>query len=87
MLDMLLQEYNDVLADQLPSDPMAGSKMHIKLCEDIAIQPKKIFTSRPLPLHHEDQAKALIDQLLEEGIIEAIHEETCDWISPAFFVA
>ena len=66
---------------------MAGSKMNIKLREDIEIHPRKIYASRPIPLHHEERAKALIHQLLNEGIIEAVHNDTCDWVSPDFFVA
>ena len=61
--------------------------MHIRLCTDIEIQPKKIYVSRPVPLHHEEEAKNVVDQLICEGIIKAVQEETCDWINPTFFMS
>ena len=79
----LIEEYKDVVSDNLKNEPICGTKFKIELNEDV--KPKKVLTARRIPLHFEEEAKNVIDQLIKDGII-AKQEKPSDWISPAFFV-
>ena len=63
---------------------MDGPDMVIHVEE--GAQPKKIYGARKVPLHWEQEARDLINQLVREGIVEPVNDDKCDWISPAFFV-
>ena len=39
-----------------------------------------------MPLHWHAHGKALIDSPIKDGIVKEVHDETMDWVSPAFFV-
>ena len=81
----LLKEYSDVLktnGDKFP--PMKGKPMTIHLREDVEITPHKCLTTRPIPLHMQDNAKKLIDELLDSGVIEKVDGPT-EWCHRGFF--
>ena len=85
-VNKLKEEFKDVVTDSLPPLPMKGRPMVIELDESKDIRPKKITTSKKLPLHWEKDANELVEQLLRDGIIERVADETTDWVSPGFFV-
>ena len=64
---------------------MAGSSMMIDLVTDHPIMLKKVYKTRPVPIHWQYPAKYLIDSLVSDGVIE-VFDETSDWVSPDFFV-
>ena len=82
----LKEEFRDIVTDSLPHLPMKGRPMVIELDESKGIHPKKITTSKKLPLHWEKDENEVVDQLLRDGIIERVADETTDWISRGFFV-
>ena len=85
-LESLYREYEDILTDELPPNPMHGEPMHIELDESKRIIPKKVENCRRVPVHWENEADRLIAQLVADDVIEEVHEDTTDWVSPAFFV-
>ena len=85
-LEALKVEFKDILTDTLPPQPMKGQDMTIELDTSREIRPKKVHTCKKLPIHWEVEAQKLIDQLVSDGVIEKVTEETSDWVSPAFFV-
>ena len=83
-VDSLLNEYPDVLVDALPLYPMKGTPMRIDLDYSKHIKPRKVENCCKLPLLWEEQANELVASLIRDDIIEEVHEETSDWVSPAF---
>ena len=82
-LTAILQTFDDVLNDNLKSTPITGPPMKIHLSEQA--KPKRIIATRRIPAHYEEEAKRIIAQLLEDGVIAELDAPT-DWLSPAFFV-
>ena len=73
-----------MLSDELNPEPMKTDKpMHITLLPEAT--PKKVFSTRRVPLQYEKEANKTIKELVERGVITAVNE-TSDWCSPAFFV-
>ena len=54
------------------------------ICKNV--KPRKVTTSRKIPIHWQTEAKQLIDSLIADDIIEEVHDNTSDWVRPAFFV-
>ena len=86
-LDSIITDFSDILTDELPPLPMTGCPMRIELDESKRIYTKKVETCKELPVHWEKEARQYIEQLLKDDVIEEVHEDTTDWVSPAFFVA
>ena len=87
-MDAVMQEFRDVIGDDLGqvSGTMTGPPMKIFLKEDAAsVRPLRVSTARPVPLHYAAAADALIDELLQAGVIVPVDTPT-EWVSPAFFV-
>ena len=85
-LESLYTEYETILTDELPPQPMHGEPMRIELDQTKRINPKKVENCRKIPVHWEGEADRLIAQLISDDVIEEVHEDTTDWVSPAFFV-
>ena len=83
----ILTDFADVVGDGLGSScgTIRGPPMTIHLRDDVNVRPLRVLTSRPVPLHYAAAAEALIDELLQAGVIVPITQPT-EWISPAFFV-
>ena len=64
---------------------MKGEPVHLELHDDPSIKPCHVKTARQVNIHHRDAATALLDELLDAGVIERVETWT-EWISPAFFV-
>ena len=47
--------------------------------------PKKVLSSRRVPLRYEKEANKTVKELVERGVITAVNE-TSEWCSPAFFL-
>ena len=86
LIDQLIEDYPDVLSDELPKQPMNGKPMKILLDHSKPIKPKKVTGCKPIPIHYQEEAMELINSLIKDGIIQEVHDETTDWVSPAFFV-
>ena len=81
----ILQEFADIFSDKLDGRALTGVPMTINLKEGASIYPKRVCTARQVPLHLQEDAEALVQQLLDGGVIVPVHEPT-EWISPAHFV-
>ena len=86
LLAPIFDEFADIISDTLPEKPMNGKEMTIDIDESKNIVPKKVTTARPVPLFWKKKATDLINSLVADGVIEQVHDETSDWVSPAFFV-
>ena len=82
--EVLLDEFADVLSDELSPEPMkTEAPMHISLKGEAT--PKKVTTARRVPLRYEKEADKTIKELIKKGVITPMNQTT-DWCSPAFFV-
>ena len=82
--EVLLDEFADVLSDELSPEPMkTEAPMHISLKGEAT--PKKVTTARRVPLRYEEEADKTIKELIKKGVITPMNQTT-DWCSPAFFV-
>ena len=83
---VLKDEFKDVLCDGLNSERMMkGPPMHIHLRTDIVVKPKKHLTSRRIPVHWESQARVVIQEHLDRGILKPVTLPT-EWISCGHFI-
>ena len=81
---ILMEEFKDVLSDELNPTPMkTKTPMHISLKKGVA--PKKVTSARRVPLRYEKEAAKTVEELIKKGVITPV-SETTDWCSPAFFV-
>jgi hypothetical protein len=86
LTDELKDTFKDVLDDHLgPETSMTGPPMRIHLRTDKPITPARFLTARKIPLHLQEGADAVVNQLLEKGVIARVEEPT-DWVSPGHFV-
>ena len=82
--EILMEEFEDVLSDELNPEPMrTEAPMHISLMKGAL--PKKVTTARRVPLRYEREAEETVKELIAKGVITPANETT-DWCSPAFFV-
>ena len=79
----ILKEFQDVLRDTLPKEPMQGPPMKIDLLPNAV--PKHIVYNKSVPLHKEKSMCELVDKAIHEGVIAKVEEPT-EWLSPAFLV-
>ncbi len=75
-MDKLCQEFGDVLNDKLSKEPMAGPPMVIHLRDDVEIRPRRVLTARVIPVHFQEEADKLVQQLLEDGVIAKVDGPT-----------
>jgi len=78
----LISQFEDVFSSEVR--PMNGGEMQIHL-QDVDLKPTRCLTARQIPLHHREEADAVISKALRDGILQRV-EEPSTWISPAFFV-
>ena len=76
-------DYGDVLTTRLPARPMPNVRMKIDLVEGAI--PRKVTTTKRIPIHWQKEANAYIESLIQDGIISPVNETT-DWVSPGFVV-
>ena len=85
--DDLKKIYKDVLSDKMSPKPMIGSPMKIHLKPNVPITPKRISTAASIPIHFQEKAQAVIDQVIKDGVIEMVPEnEPSEWCHRGFFV-
>ena len=60
--------------------------MVIELDTHKEAKPRKVTSTRPIPFHWQNEANELVQQLINDGIIEEVHNDTTEWVSPGFFV-
>ena len=83
----MLQEFPDVLCDELQGKTIKNATMTINVKKDDKTPPLRVCTPRAVPIHHKEEAQKVIDNLIKEGIIERVPpNEPAEWCSPAFFV-
>ena len=82
------KDYPDILSDTINDKPMKGEPMIINLRKDVKVNPKKWYTPVKIPLHFKEPADALLDQLIEKGIIRQLPKSTpTQFCARGFFVA
>jgi len=79
-----LEQFADVISDEAKGGTLKGDPMTIHL-SDRTISPLRVFTAKRIPIHLQNDADKLRDNLLKAGIIKRVDEPT-DWISPAKFL-
>ena len=79
----IIAEFSDVLADELPENPMNYPPMKIHLKE--GYKPVKIMRARAIPRHWQEEAERVTNDLLSRGIIRPVPGVT-EWVSPAHYV-
>ena len=84
MRQRLIEEFSDVLQDELPDTPMNAPPVEIKL-KDGPVRPIQVTRARPVELHFQEKAYELIKKLAKKKIISEVREPTT-WVSPAKFV-
>jgi hypothetical protein len=84
ILATLIEEFKDVISDELPSKPMNAPPMSIKLKEG-PISHLHLTRARPLAIHQQKKAFTLLQALAKATIIKAVTKPT-KWVSPALFV-
>ena len=82
-MNSMVQKFNNTLSDELNLKPMHGDRMWITLKPDA--EPKKIMSSRRVPLRYKVEADKVIQDLIAKKVITPV-KTTTDWCSPAFFV-
>ena len=66
--EILLDEYPDVLSDELSPEPMkTDAPMHIHIREGAT--PRKVTTARCVPLRYECEAEKTVQELIKKGVI------------------
>ena len=81
----MLETYADVFSDTLGERAITGDPMHIHLRQDLTVQPQKQLTARQVPCHLREKADALVQKLMQAGVLAPVDIPT-DWISPGHFV-
>ena len=81
----LLSEFPEVLTVVLPQKSMETESMEIFLNDRVDVKLMHIINARPIPLHYQDKANALVRKLVNESIITKVDVPTV-WCSSAFFV-
>jgi hypothetical protein len=83
----LKKSFPDVLNDDLiPGEMMKGPPMKIHLRKDIKITPNMQSVTRKIPIHLQEPANKVIDELIKNGILKQVDVPT-EWISPGHFVS
>ena len=82
-IDELCNLYVDVISDKLHDKPIAGPAVRIHLRKGAT--PRRILGTRPIPINQEPEARKILNDLVETGVIAKLEEPT-DWLSPAFFL-
>ena len=80
-LDKILEDFSDVLSNNLPDRPMAGDPITIDLDHTMDITPKKVYGMKQTPTYWQKEAQDLVNMFIEDGVIEEVHEETTEWVS------
>ena len=80
----LIEEFPDVLQDELPDKPMKVPLVEIKL-KDGPTRPIQVTRARPVEIHFQEKAYDLIKKLVKKNIIQEVSVPT-KWVSPAKFV-
>ena len=82
----LREKYSDILRDSIPEGHVMKTKpARIRFNQEVT----KLYCAmkaRRVPLHQEDAAKKIINDLLIQGIIKKQENNYSDWCSPATFV-
>ena len=76
-LAKLLDEYDDVVSDDLCSGKTLPKPMTITLKDPSCIPSSKRMHPRRPPRHHEQAARALVDKLVEHANIKRRHSCLC----------
>ena len=66
----LCEAYPDVLREELPEHALSGTPMRIELRDDMQIKPRQATTCKLTPTHLQEDAKKLLQSLLDDDIIE-----------------
>ena len=84
-LDTIVEEFQDVLGEDLKETPMEGPPMKIEIRPDAV--PRQTKVARQTPLKFQKEAALTIQKLIDRDIIEKVPPgDTAEWCSPGFFV-
>ena len=81
----LMEEFDDVISDTINPKPMKGKPVKIVLKPEAV--PYKAFRARKVPLHLQEDAMKLLDQMQKDNILLPMEDwEESEWIHPSSFV-
>jgi len=83
-VEKVLHEFQDVFSDKTKGGSMGGVPMKIVL-NGANIKPLHIYTTKQTPVHLQEMAEKLKEELLEQDIITRVSVPTT-WCSPAKFL-
>ncbi len=85
--ESMKSEVSDIFSDDLStlSNKSLGGKMMIHLRNDIPIKQRQATVTWQIPIHLQDSADKVVQDLLDAGIIIPVHEPT-EWTSQGHFV-
>ena len=81
----LLNEYSDVLSDELSSMTPMRTKQRMRIILHKDYMPFQTLSARRVALRFEAEAAKTIDELIAKKVITWVNETT-KWCSPACFV-
>ena len=77
--ELLLKEFKDVFDESGPLKTMDGPPMKIDLKPDAV--PFSVNGCRPIPFNQQEKVKAMLDDMVTQGIIASVISPT-DWVHP-----
>ena len=80
--EAILKSFSDVF-DQSTLRCMEGPEMDIQLRDDA--EPFAINGFRPIPFHHREEVKRMLDDMVRKGVIAPVTDPT-DWVAPLVVV-
>ena len=85
LMNEMKKKYASVVKNEISQAPMQAEPLKIFLTEDA--QPRRCLTVRQTPIHMQEEADQLVENLLKSGIIVKVNDnEPTPWVSPGFFV-
>ena len=82
----LFAEFEDVISDTISDKPMNCSPMVIRLRTDIEVVPRKVTTASRIPLHQEEEAENMVEDLMDKNILAKVHDEPVKFVSRGLFM-
>ena len=85
--DILIRDFPDAISDNLLHDGMDGPPLDIVFKPDTPINPIRVTTTKQCPIHLQQPAHELLDELVAKGFAEEVPpDDHSPWCFSAFFL-